>query len=221
MSFVGKVLIAVQLVMSLLFMAFAGAVYSMHQNWRDKYTTLDVQLKGVQTTLTTTQGELETSKRTFQTNLAAETNAKDTAVAKLAGLEKQVLTLTNENNNLQQERNTQTSLAQAKASEARFRQEESGLRQIENGKLQAKLDMASSENRSLLDQIATVKEELADVTQRYDDILKQSAYLKRVVAAHKLPTDPRVIEKLELPPPPVEGVITWSRRTGLTVLSSS
>ena len=37
MTFVGKVLIVVQVVMSLCFMAFAGAVYVTHENWKTKY----------------------------------------------------------------------------------------------------------------------------------------------------------------------------------------
>ena len=34
MTFVGKILVVVQLVLSLLFMTFAGAVFSVEQNWK-------------------------------------------------------------------------------------------------------------------------------------------------------------------------------------------
>ena len=40
MSFVGKILVVVQLVLSVLFMAFAGAVQSAHVNWRPISLTL-------------------------------------------------------------------------------------------------------------------------------------------------------------------------------------
>ena len=45
MTFIGKMLIVVQLVLSLLFMAFAGAVFTVEQNWKQQFTDKDQDLK--------------------------------------------------------------------------------------------------------------------------------------------------------------------------------
>ena len=50
MSFVGKILVVVQLVLSVLFMALAGAVFSVHQNWKDKYDKQVILVEGVENT---------------------------------------------------------------------------------------------------------------------------------------------------------------------------
>src|SRR5262249_19842321 len=92
--------------------------------------------------------------------------------------------------------------------EAVFRQNEANLQRIQNQKLQASLDAASTQVRDLKDQLATQGESMADLTDRYDTLLKKAAYMERALASHKIPTDPREIEKMELPAPPVEGVVT-------------
>ena len=45
MTFIGKMLVVVQLVLSLLFMAFAGAVFTVEQNWKQQFTDKDQDLK--------------------------------------------------------------------------------------------------------------------------------------------------------------------------------
>ncbi|MBX3439419.1 MAG: hypothetical protein KF861_18165, partial [Planctomycetaceae bacterium] len=45
-------LIVVQLVLSIVFMAFAGAVYSVQQSWKAKADTLQAQVSSLQSDLT-------------------------------------------------------------------------------------------------------------------------------------------------------------------------
>lgn len=47
MTFVGKVLVVVQLVLSLLFMAFAGAVFTVQSNWKAEYEKSVVESEGL------------------------------------------------------------------------------------------------------------------------------------------------------------------------------
>lgn len=212
MSYIGKILIGAQLVMSLLFMAFAGAVYSMHLNWKGKYEATNTQLQAAQSSVTTVQGELEQAKRDADTKVAAAKAEADQATALNTTLNNQLVQLRTENNALEQQRDSQTGLADAKANEAVFRQNEANLQRIQNQKLQESLNAKSAEVRSLKDQLATLTESMDDLTERYDTLLKKAAYMERSLAANKLPTDPREIEKLELPAPPVEGVVTEVRK---------
>ena len=48
MSFVGKMLVVAQLLLSVVFMAVAGAVYSAHANWRTVAENKDKELKEAQ-----------------------------------------------------------------------------------------------------------------------------------------------------------------------------
>ena len=45
MTFVGKMLIVLQLVLSLLFMAFAGAVSTVEKNWKQESSNIQDELK--------------------------------------------------------------------------------------------------------------------------------------------------------------------------------
>ena len=212
MSYVGKILVVVQVVMSLLFMAFAGAVYSMHQNWRTKHDAVKTQLDQTQQSLTVAQGELETARAEFNTK-ETELDQKATAAeAKNATFATQVATLQSQRNLLEQQRETQTGLAEAKAAEAKFRQEEAQLQRIENKKLQDKLDQIAADNRELRDQLFTKGGEFDELAKQYNSNLRKTAYLERVVASHKLETDPVVVERMQAPPPPVDGIVIKTKR---------
>lgn len=52
MTFVGKVLVVVQVILSVCFMAFAGAVYGLQQDWKSKNAATEKQLAAAQQALT-------------------------------------------------------------------------------------------------------------------------------------------------------------------------
>ena len=98
MTFIGKMLIVVQLVLSLLFMAFAGAVFTVEQNWKQQFTDKDQDLKTEQDFHKSTQNKFNEYK-----------NVKSAKVAELDTLSKKRLSdFTREKNradNLQQQLN--------------------------------------------------------------------------------------------------------------------
>lgn len=208
MSYVGKILIIVQVVLSLLFMAFAGAVFVVHQNWRQKYEAASQTLNQTQQSLNVAQQELVQAKRDFDNRLQQAEQKANQFQAKNTGLTAQLAALQAQNNELESQRETQTGLAEAKANEARFRREEAEKERIENKKLQAKLDETAAENRDLKDQMFTNEEKFKALNREYETGLAQLAYLKTVVANAGLQTDPEVVAKQMAPPPPVEGLVT-------------
>jgi hypothetical protein len=212
MSYVGKILVVVQVVLSLLFMSFAGAVFAIHQNWRTKHDNVQKQLTTADTNLRSVQEELTNARREFDAKLAQAQTEAQQAVARNATLTAQLAALQERTNNLEQQRQSQTGLAEAKASEARFRQEEAEKQRVENAKLQAKLDETAAENRELKDQMFTQEEAYRALNKRFETGLAQLAYLKRVVANAGLETDPDVVAKQHAPPPPVEGLVTKVRK---------
>jgi hypothetical protein len=212
MSYVGKILVIVQLVLSLLFMAFAGAVFAVHQNWRAKTEAVQKTLDQTQKSLEATQGELTLAKRDFETRLSEAEQKANTFQAKNTSMIAELAALKAQKDNLEQQRATQTGLAEAKANEARFRQEEAERTRIENTKLQTTLDQTAAETRELKDKMFTLEEAYKALNKQYEAGLAQLAYLKKIVANHGLETDPEVVAKQSAPPPPVDGIVTGVRK---------
>ncbi len=208
MSYVGKILVLILVVMSILFMSFAGAVFQMHQNWQVKHAASELRVNDLTAQLTLAQTNLAEAKTTLTAKYEAAQQESVKFQAEAAGALTKIGIMQKQNDTLEQERNTQTGLAQSKADEARYRHEEAEKQRIENRKVQDRLDLASAENRMLKDQVFGVTTELEKLQKRFEEQQIKNAFLERVVRAHKLPTDPRVVERLELPPPPVDGVVS-------------
>jgi len=213
MSYVGKILVIVQVVLSLLFMTFAGGVFAVHQNWRKKYEDSQKVLVDTEKNFKLAQEEAVNAKREFETRLSEESQKAQKLQADVTGLQATVTDLTQQNALLKTQRATQTGLAEAKANEARFRQEESEKLRIENGKLQAKVNELAGESRELKDQIFTMDVAYKTLNGLYESSLSQMAYLKEVVSKHGMETDPEVVAKMKAPAPPVEGLVTHLRKS--------
>ncbi len=207
MSYVGKILVVVQVVLSLLFMAFAGAVFSMHQNWNDKYTAEKESTTRLQANLGEVQNQLELARSDFDIKFKQEESRATRFQAENDGLKAQVQRLTTDVEKKEAQREEQTGLAESKSLEANFRQAEAEKQRIENDKLRVALDVESSKVRDLQDQVFTRDVTLEELRKQYKGMLTKMAYLERVVAAHNLETDPDKVAKMKLPPPPVDGLV--------------
>ncbi|WP_437192796.1 hypothetical protein [Planctomicrobium sp. SH527] len=212
MSYVGKILVVVQVALSLLFMTFAGAVFTVHQNWQVKYKQSQEQLKKSQGEVSIAREELTNARRDFESKFAEESQRANGFSAKNTTLTAQVTEMKTQVDQLQQQRATQTGLAEAKATEAKFRQEESDKQRVENRKLQTKLDESAAEIRDLRDKLFTQEESYRQLNKTYENGLAQLAFLKRVVSNAGLETDPEVVAKSMAPPPPVDGIVKSLRK---------
>lgn len=212
MSYVGKILVVVQVVLSLLFMAFAGAVFTMHQNWQTKYNAETENSARLDANLNEVRQELELARQEASTQVAEEKARADRLQAENLNLDAEVKRLTVEVEKKEAQREEQTGLALAKQEEANFRQQEAEKQRIENEKLRAALDQESATVRDLQDAVFTRDVTLEELRKRYTDLLAKTAYLERVVAAHDLPTDPDIVERMKIPPPPVDGLVIQVRK---------
>lgn len=207
MSYVGKILVVVQVVLSLLFMAFAGAVFSMHQNWQSKYNAEKESTARLQSNVQEVQQQLELARQEHATQFSEEKARANRLQAENLTLDAEVKRLTVEVEKKEAQREEQTGLAESKGLEAKFRQQEAEKQQIENDKLRAALDVESATVRDLQDQVFTQEVTLEELRARFNANLEKLAYLERVVAANNLETDPDIVAKMKLPPPPVEGLV--------------
>lgn len=207
MSYVGKILVVVQVVLSLLFMAFAGAVFSMHQNWNEKYTAETEETTRLRANVKESQEQLNIARDDHKVKFDEQKALADESQATNLTLSAEVQDLKTDVEKKEAQREEQTGLAEAKSQEAGFRKDESVRQRIENDKLRVALDKTSAKVRDLQDQVFTRDVTLEELRTRFNGILTKMAYLERVVAAHNLETDPDIVEKMKLPPPPVEGLV--------------
>ncbi|WP_437228620.1 hypothetical protein SH661x_000994 [Planctomicrobium sp. SH661] len=212
MSYVGKILVIVQVVLSLLFMTFAGGVYAVHQNWRVKYENSQKSLQDSQTKLSAAQEAATNAERKFRSDLDEQTQLAEKLRADVEGLQASVVDLTQKNALLTTQRATQTGVAEAMTNEAKFRQEEAEKQRIENGKLQSKVNELYAENRELKDQIFTKDQSYKALNNVYESGLVQLNYLKQLVSKHGMETDPEVVAKMNAPAPPVDGLVTQLKK---------
>jgi len=207
MSFVGKILVVVQLVLSVLFMALAGAVFSVHTNWKTKYETQAKTLQGAQSDVTNIRSEMDTVKQASQ-------KAVEDAKAQVGVLSEQVqnqatelAALKKKNNEDQQELQTQVALAETKAREATFRTTESEEQRASNRALQTALDDLAAKLRQNEDDKFGLQVNFDKLKDQYNSGLEETAFLKKIVKRNGLETDPRAAAKLSDPPPPVDGLV--------------
>lgn len=207
MSFVGKVLVVVQLALSVLFMALAGAVFAVHTNWKDAYDKQAETISGSAKSVADMQAEMDSVKQASQKvvddNKAEMDLLKNTVQTQI----QQIEALTKKNNEDQQELQTQTALAETKAKEAIFRTTESDEQRAANRALQTALDQTAAKVRELEDQKFGLEVEYASLRNKAEEDQLKLAYLEKLARKMGLETDPKKAAKLEEPPPPVEGLV--------------
>lgn len=212
MTTVGKLLVVAQLVLSLSFVVFAGAVYSTHKSWRGKAEQLEQQVSKARADMNAAQDELNAKQ-------AEATAAVEKAQGEVVQLQGQLQNAENalqaaqaKNNDLEAQLLAQTGLAEAKAAEAIARKEQADVQRVVNNELHDRLDQTSAKARSLNDEVFARGLALEQLESRYSTTLSELADMKTVLAATGVSTDIEALRAQGEPPPPIDGLITDTRR---------
>ena len=238
MTFLGKVLIVVQVILSVCFMAFAGAVYSTQQSWKDKATDLQNRLNTANSERDAARTELSNLENAARTALGVwnnalpqapvaipETGVTTAAVNHVQAQAQQVAQLTAQNQNLTNERdNLATRLAAAEkevvdktflADEA---QKEALFRETESKQLRARVQELNTRNAELLAEAQTLNTDLfnRDVNIRtmvgkQESLLRRVGELEQILALNSLKDDMAAYEGRTTPPPDVQGKVLATR----------
>lgn len=207
MSFVGKVLVVIQLVLSVLFMALAGAVFAVHTNWRDKFEAQAEVIKGAEKNVADKQAQLDSvrqdSQKIVDDNKAEMERLKDQVLTQTRQIEE----LTTKNNQDQLQLQTQTALAETNAREAIFRTTESEEQRAANRAVQAALDETAAKLRELEDAKFGLQVEYDKLRAKAQEEQIKLAFLEKQARTLGLQTDPKLAARLAEPPPQVDGVV--------------
>lgn len=212
MTFVGKMLIVVQVVLSIVFMAFAGAVYSTQQSWREEAQSFEEQVADLQTEMEDQNTELQRQLDEDNQAMAAAVQRAEEAEGLNAQLVSELANQRAENNDLDQQLASLQGLAQSKSAEATYREEEAQRERVASATLREQTNELQTALRDRDDQIFALQLQLEDLANRYDTLLAESGDLKRILRQHDLPTDPAEYAALEEPPPPVDALVVETKQ---------
>lgn len=231
MTFVGKILVVVQLVLSICFMAFAGAVFTVQENWREKFSAEEKSNEELTTANTALQGEFDVF-RTDTTKLVLGEQAQvseiedrlkvpatvgldqqiETANATLANLQSTVTQLRSELAATQSERDNAAAESQIAAREAKERRLEAELQRVRNAKLRVSLEETIQKLRGLEDEDFNKERLLKELNRRFTSMAEQLATAKEVIARSEY--DEGITKTSDpLPPPEVGGLVLEARKT--------
>lgn len=211
MTFLGKVLVVIQLGLAVLFMAFAGAVYTSQTNWRAAHEQTRKALEAAQSKAQTDLNALQTQLDQLQQRYNQLQNEK-------IALEGQVTTLSDDNRRLDAdnkalkiELDVARTTAQLASKEAEERGAESKLQRARNAELNQSRNATVAELNAERDKNFALELELAQIKQKESQLLRDLAVMRNFLASKDLPTDPKYMTVSTSPPPPVDGKVLEAR----------
>ncbi|QDV21379.1 hypothetical protein Pan153_60670 [Gimesia panareensis] len=212
MSFVGKVLVVVQVVLSVCFMGFAGAVFTAQTNWRNE----SLKLKDNVASLQKSMNELESEYSNYKTDKTKEVNdAKSQAeLAKAANeaLTAKIKEKQNDLDTVSAERDTSVAQAETTGEEAKFRRQESDRQRVVNKTLHNTINDLRAKIKSLEDTIFTQSIREKSLVAKHNKVLDELNYLNKIVANLGIDPNAPAIAGMQTPPPAVEGLIINTKK---------
>ena len=207
MTFVGKVLVVLQVVLSLVFMGFAGAVFTVQTKWRAEHDKQKQAATTAQQSLRTAEANMAKDKQDqvtllkSQTDKASKFEADATSLGeKLAANEKQLAQVRTELENAQ-------ALSKISGEEARARRDEVLA-------LRATIDSLHKSRNDLIEQARVLSDKVFNydvavkaMNERHNAALTEVALLQEIARKNNFNLDPKAYEKMQLPPPEVHGFV--------------
>jgi hypothetical protein len=216
MTFVGKLLVIIQLVLSICFMALAGAVFTRHLNWKELHdiqvaevVSVNKELERERADLKVIEDTLDQQVKQLQGQLDEQTNKRGAAEQDLSLLE---IALSTEKAKV----NTAESLEQIAAAEAENRRDEAILRLEQNKVLNTKVNEQDAIIQQQEDDLFTREVERRTIVTRYSELLRHVAIYRKVLAANGFDTDPKAYARTVAPTPLVFGEVVETRRSAQT-----
>lgn len=212
MTFVGKVLIVVQMVLTIFFMGFAGAVYVSHANWKAE---AEKQSELVQTA-NQQYGAAKTAWETTERELTEKAEAEEQR-ALLA--ENQVVQLNNQIAALNQRLEDVDTLKAVLSAESDLTKQEAEDRRNDaliarsiNNKLHETMRNLASRLRAAEDQLFANQKTMEQMERKHRAALEEIANWKLIAQANGFTEDPQEYTRGLAPPPAVDGLVLDARK---------
>ena len=212
MTTVGKILVVLHLVLSILFMAFAGAVYTAQKNWRTVAETKTKELEKANLKQRDQDAAMNVERTATAKQVAEQTNLIAQLTGEKQALDNQKVALDADNkrlNVLLDGLRDQTALSTTEADE---RKKEADLQREKNSVLfQTREELITGLQKASDDKFA-LELQLQQLIEKHERILNDVATMKRYLSSKNLTTDPKLMLAQVTPPPPLDGLITDFRK---------
>ncbi|MBI1347279.1 hypothetical protein GC163_13450 [bacterium] len=212
MTFLGKVLVVVHLVMSVLFMAFAGAVYTAQTNWQTKFKTASDQADQARRQATDEANNAKQALDAVKAELETVKNQTTTLQGQVSSLSDENTRLDTENKSLKLALDGQRNIADLKSQEAEERTAEAKIQRARNSELNMSRDEIVANLNKIRDEQFGLDLKYKQLKTRYDELLSKNAIMRGFLASKDLPTDTRQMTVSASPPPVVQGKVVEARK---------
>lgn len=221
MHFVGKILVVLLLILSVMFMAFAGVVYNAQMNWRIEANKEKENVKKAQAELANTRADYDRFKNEMDQKVKLANDKAAAVDADNRGLLATVAKLQADNGALAVARKTSAEQAVIAEEEALARREESqNLRKINHDQA-LKLDANFEEKTKLEDQAHSQMIDLAAFKAKNKELLVKISHYIQALESAGISSDVAELAAKSAPPPRIEGIIeevNASKRQGASEL---
>ncbi len=224
MTFVGKILVVLQLILCVCFMGFAAAVFTVHDSWKQNSKELQVTVDTAKKDYAALDEEYKQYKDDLAGQIKDQTDRADSLRNDNQFLDQRNKNLKTELDTTKTERDTQRALATIAGDEAKIRRDEAIKQRVVNTELHKAYNDLNTQVRVFRDDLFNKQVASKQVAERYNKLLEQLAFLKRVIAAHGLDTDPNAYVGKEGPVEDVVGVVletTNNNRSGAQLIKVS
>jgi len=211
-NIVSKILIVANLVFSLCFMCFAGAVYSFQAGWVQKHEKAAAQVSSTKSQLDDAIKQKDDQTEKFTADLLKEKTRADIAEAKEAGLNQNLKQAIGNQGNAEKERDKHLADLLVAQKEAQARVTETNDARAEIKRLRDQNNDAIAIRRGLEDKNLQMEGQLAEASSRESQFLKEITRLNDLLRLNKIdPRDP-VIGPVPRLIEPVDGKVEDSRK---------
>ncbi len=214
MSFLGKLLVGLQLFLSIMFLIFAGAVFSTQANWKKTADQAAEKVKNTEADKLQVEQAFADYKRRTKIELENEQARASNAVGQVKLLKEQVDAKDTQLTAATTERNEQVELAKVSVEEARQRREEALLQRGINNEMQKLLNEKNDRVKALEDIKFNLQVAERALQDKHSKLLNDLSLFQKIIAANGLSTDPRSVAGLLTPPPAVDGEVLETKRAG-------
>ncbi len=214
MSFMGKLLVGLQLLLSAFFLTFAGAVFTAHQNWKKQAEDLTKQVADLKSAQANSDVEHKNHVDRIEKALKEETQKAATSEGRATTLKDQLDASEKELIAAKTQSDEQRTLAKVATEEARQRREEALAQRAVNNDLQKLLNDKNDRVHALEDIAFNQGVEEKALQEKHSKVLGEVVLYQKIIAARGLSTDPKSVVGLQTPPPVVDGQVVETKRGG-------
>ena len=212
MTTVGKILVVLHLVLSILFMAFAGAVFTSQKNWRNHAIAQTAALAKATQKQTDQQANFDKERIDTAAKLAKQADDIVKLTGEKAALSNQVTALDANSKQLNVALDRVRDQADLSTTEATERKKEADEQREKTAVLYKTREELITGLQKFSDDKFALDLQIQQLTEKHERVLADLATMKRFLSSKNLTTDPKLMLAQVTPPPPLDGLITDYRK---------